>query len=168
MQPVAKMMEQRAPYPQILSDLIERLSYASDGRDWRFRLEHYDRGQDSVGLTLVINITGPDAYHPEKTISVNHLMLVPPAGYNEASWRWWLFEQIGLVQLHERMEGFVIEGDRPYAPNHGHGWDPYLVTELSTEQARRTSFRNELNPRGTQVASPPMTPTARPSAPSRM
>jgi hypothetical protein len=36
---------------------------------------------------------------------------------------------------------------RPYAPNHGFGWDPYLITEVTTDEDRRTSFRNELNDR---------------------
>jgi len=70
----------------------------------------------------------------------------------------WLFEQLLLVEKHECMEFFALMQDhdiapdgtefestwRPYAPNHGHGWDPYLVTEVATERDRRTDFRNEV------------------------
>lgn len=44
------------------------------------------------------------------------------------------------------MEFFVIDGERPYAPNHGPGHDPYTIRETSTDEERRTSFRGTLNP----------------------
>jgi hypothetical protein len=150
-------VRQSAPDPAPLYRLIDELAYEPPGRMWSFTLADTSRGQASAGLTLIINITGPDTYHPERTISVNHYFIVPAAAYNEQSWRRWLFDQIGLVELHERMEFFRLratgKGDggetleyRPYAPNHGPGWDPYLVTELTTGLARRTSFRGEVSP----------------------
>lgn len=95
-----------------------------------------------------------------QAITVNHYFPVPAATYNEQSWTRWLFDRLGDVDTHERMEDFAIvvdhtigpDGeadfhlDRPLAPNHGPGWDPYLVTFVSTETDRRTSFRGELNP----------------------
>lgn len=135
-------MRQEAPYPAVLADLVDRLTYKAR---WTFRLADLDRGQGSKGLTLVINITGPNSYHPEQTISVNHYMLVPPAAFDERSWRRWLFDQIGLVELHERCEFFTLDDAKPYAPSHGFGQDPYLVREIGTEEDVRTSFRNELN-----------------------
>lgn len=135
---------QSAPYPQALADLIEGLHYR-DG--FRFGLTDMDRGQGSEGLTLVINITGPDSYHPDKVISVNHLFPVPPAAYDMRSWRRWLFDQIGLVELHERCEFFQVDGEKPYAPSHGPGNDPYLVREVGTDLDRRTSSRGDVNPR---------------------
>jgi hypothetical protein len=92
-------------------------------------------------------------------ITVNHYFPVPAATYNLESWRRWLFDRLGDVDTHERMEDFALavdhniaaDGradeclDRPYAPNHGPGWDPYLVTVVATETDRRTSFRGELN-----------------------
>lgn len=134
---------QLAPYPDALADLVARLRYR-DG--FRVHLTHMDRGQGSRGLTLVVNITGPDTYHPERTISVNHLFPVPPAAYDARSWRRWLFDQIGLVELHERCEWFTIDGAKPYAPSHGPGNDPYLVREVGTTDDVRTSFRGDLNP----------------------
>jgi hypothetical protein len=152
-------LSQHAPYPQALADLTARLRYRPG---WDFRLEHLDRGQGSEGLTLVITTLGYNAYHPERgeTYRVCHPMPVPPAAYNEASWRMWLFEQLLLVEKHEAMEFFALAQDhniapdgtaeetldRPYQPNHGHGWDPYLLTEVSTETDRRTNFRNEVVP----------------------
>jgi hypothetical protein len=132
---------QTAPYPDALAELVNALKYR-DG--FTFRLAEMDRGQGSEGLTLVINLTGPDSYHPEQTISVNHLFPVPPAAYDVRSWRRWLFDRIGDVELHERCEFFELAGEKPYAPSHGPGNDPYLVRELGTEVDRRTSFRGEV------------------------
>jgi hypothetical protein len=132
---------QTAPYPDALAELVNALKYR-DG--FTFSLAEMDRGQGSEGLTLVINLTGPDSYHPEQTISVNHLFPVPPAAYDVRSWRRWLFDRIGDVELHERCEFFELAGEKPYAPSHGPGNDPYLVRELGTEVDRRTSFRGEV------------------------
>lgn len=148
-----RTMRQEAPFPTVLAELIDQLRYKAG---WRFDLVDLDRGQGSRGLTLVINITGPDSYHPERTISVNHYMLVPAAAFDGRSWRRWLFDQIGLVDTHERCEffGFTLVGEdglryetllRPYAPSHGPGNDPYLVREVGTETDRRTSFRGEVS-----------------------
>jgi len=137
-------MRQEAPYPNILQWLVnDAIEYKSG---WRFSLVDLDRDQGSKGLTLVINITGPNSYHPEKTISVNHYFPVPPAAYDMRSWRRWLFDQILLVERHEACEFFTIDGDKPYAPSHGPGNDPYLIREIGTFIDRRTSFRGELKP----------------------
>jgi hypothetical protein len=147
--PTKSLLVQEAPYPEVLQDLVDGLVYRPG---WEFRLARLDRGQGSVGLTLVITTLGYDAYHVDRgeAYRVNHYMLVPPAAYNRASWRMWLFEQLLLVERHEAMEFFAFLSEekltRPYAPNHGFGWDPYLVTETATDADRRTSFRNELAP----------------------
>jgi hypothetical protein len=134
---------QTAPYPVELEQLINNLAYKAM---WRFDLEYLDRGQGSQGLTLIIGITGPDSYHPEKNISVNHYFPVPPAAYDTRSWQRWLFDQILLVERHEACEFFTIGEDKPYAPSHGFGQDPYLIREIGTDEDRRTSFRGELKP----------------------
>ena len=137
---------QIAPDPVELRELVEVMAYRPG---WTFRLiDDLDRGQGSVGLTLDIVTLGYNSYHPEQgeNYGVHHYMPVPPASYNRASWQRWLFDQCVLVDRHEAMEFFQIDGSRPYAPNHGPGWDPYIVTELTTEVDRRTSFRGEVNP----------------------
>lgn len=138
-------MEQVAPYPDALAEMVLKLQYRPG---WCFRLAYLDRGQGSKGLTLVITTCGYDTYHPERgeTYKVDHYMLVPPAAYDERSWRHWLFEQLLLVERHEAMEFFRIGEERPYAPSHGPGNDPYLVREVGTEADQHTSFRGELNP----------------------
>jgi hypothetical protein len=153
-------MRQEAPFPAVLADFLTRFGYGVDirpdgtqadgaGRVWTFMLADVDRGQGSKGLTLVINITGPDTYHPERVISVNHYMLVPPAAYDERSWADWLFEQVGLVELHERMEGFKVDGKPVYPPAHGPGNSPYLRLIYGADTDRRTSFRGVLDDDGT-------------------
>lgn len=150
-------MYQEAPYPLELLDLVSALRYKPG---WRFMLGELDRGQGSKGLTLTIHITGPNSYRPEERISVNHYMLVPPAAYDIRSWQRWLFDQILLVERHEAMEWFRLAVpdapasawdwrdriERPYAPHHQPGHDPYMVFEIGTVEEQRTSFRGELNP----------------------
>lgn len=135
-------MNQVAPYPAALERLVDQITY-KDG--WRFYLENADRGQGCQGLTLVIIIHTRDTYHPDRFLNVSHGMPVPPAAYDERSWRRWLFEQILLVERHEACEFFQIAGERTYAPSHGPGNDPYLIREIGTVQDVHTSFTGEVS-----------------------
>jgi hypothetical protein len=140
-------MRQEAPDPQPLDDLVSRLKYKAD---WRVWLEDLDRGQGSKGLTLIIQRHGPDTYHPEISIRVNHYFPVPPAAYDERSWRRWLFDRLVDVETHEAMEFFVLldggQPKRPYAPSHGPGNDPYMIREPDgTELDRRTMYTGEVS-----------------------
>jgi hypothetical protein len=134
--------QQQAPYPMVLKSLVDRLEY----RRWKFQLIDFDRGQGSAGLTLIITTLGYNSYnvHDGETYRVNHYMLVPPAAYNEVSWRRWLFEQCLLVERHECCEFFKIDGKRPYAPHHGPGNDPYVVFERGTDREARTMYTGEV------------------------
>lgn len=156
---MTESMRQQAPYPNVLAGLVERLRYKAG---WRFRLADINRGQGCGGLTLIITITGPDSYDTRREISVDHYMPVPPAAYDERSWRRWLFEQVLLVERHEAMEFFRFPvgpkydavtnahyaqpDERPYAPSHGPGNDPYLIREIGTDLDRRTAFTGEVHP----------------------
>lgn len=131
---------QIAPYPEALFRLVADLRYKEG---WAFTLEDLDRGQGSRGLTLIVHLTTVDSYHPDEPFSVVHYMIVPAASYDERSWRRWLFEQILLVERHEAAEFFLIGEDRPYAPSHGPGNDPYIVREVGTIEDQRTTFRGE-------------------------
>jgi hypothetical protein len=161
-----RMMHQVAPYPDILADLVKRLRYR---RHMGWEVTLYDDLQrdkpgrhtgEARGMTLVVTRCGPDTHHPDRIIAVNHYFEVPAATYNRQSWTWWLFERLGSVDRHERMEDFAIATghtivlpgipaqeslERPYVPCHGPGWDPYLITVERTDTDRRTSFRGELN-----------------------
>lgn len=130
-------MSQTAPYPGMLARLVKGLRYRPG---WTFNLRHIDRGQGSAGLTLLIEVETVDTYHPDQPLRVLHYMPVPPAAYDERSWRRWLFDQVLLVERHEACEFFQIGPDRPYAPSHGPGNDPYLVREVGTDLDRRTQF----------------------------
>jgi hypothetical protein len=141
-------MRQTAPDPVLLRGLVDQLAY-KDG--WKFWLADMDRGQGSEGLTLVIQRYGPDTYHPERIMRVNHYMIVPAAGFDERSWQRWLFEQFLLVERHEACEFFQIGGERPYAPSHGPGNDPYLIREVGTAEDVETSFRGIRNEGSTRA-----------------
>lgn len=134
---------QRAPFPQALADLVDGCEYRPG---WTVRLDYMDRGQGSEGLTLTITTRTVNSYRPDEPIAVRHLFIVPAAAFDMRSWRRWLFERYRDVESHECAEFFQIEGERPYAPSHGFGQDPYLIREVGTDEDRRTSFRNELNP----------------------
>jgi hypothetical protein len=155
-----RLMHQVAPYPDALARLVKCLRYRQH-LGWEVRLED-DLQRDKPGrhsgeargLTLVVTRCGPDSYHHDRTIAVNHYFAVPAATYNLASWQRWLLDRLGDVDTHERMEDFVVADSpgsehavRPFAPNHGPGCDPYRIVEYATEEDRRTSFRGELNPR---------------------
>jgi hypothetical protein len=156
-------MRQVAPYPHDLADLVGMLRFRRH-LEWRVWLEH-DLQRDkpgrhtgeSRGLTLIVQRCGPDSYHHEHTMRVNHYFAVPPATYDRRSWQRWLFDRLGDVDTHERMEDFTLalhdDGDggehlvRPYAPSHNPGSDPYAVRELSTWAEVDTDFRgNRVHP----------------------
>lgn len=137
------LMTQVAEYPKALDWLVENLTYK---QNWEFELDNgLDRGQGSMGHTLIIIIETPNSYNPAEMRRVAHYFPVPPAAYDERSWRRWLFEQIHLVELHEAMEFFTIDGEKPYAPSHGPGNDPYMVREVGTIRDQRTSFRGTVS-----------------------
>lgn len=140
-------MTQRADHPHLLESLVRLVRYK---RGWNFSLSDVDRGQSSVGLTLVITVATTNSYSPHAPIVVNHYFIVPAAAYNLRSWTRWLFEQILLVERHEAMEFFTLaltdqDETKPYAPHHGPGEDPYTVYEHGSDVDVRTSFKGELN-----------------------
>jgi hypothetical protein len=144
-QNASSTMHQFAPYPHELAALVETCEYREG---WHISLtqDDCDRGQGSIGLTLLIVVETVNSYPPRQPMRVRHLFPVPPAAYNRASWARWLFEMFLLVERHEAMEFFTVDGAKPFAPNHGPGWDPYIVTQMTTNLDRRTSFRGEVSP----------------------
>lgn len=135
---------QESPFPSDLEDLVNRLHYRPG---WEFNLVTKNRGQGSIGLTLIITTCGYDSYHQDRgeTYRVNHYMPVPPASFNARSWQNWLFEQLLLVERHECAEFFAIDGERPFAPAHGPGNDPYMILTHGTDLDRRTRYTGEVS-----------------------
>src|ERR1700738_2320548 len=134
-------MKQIAPDPVELFDLVEKCKYRPG---WTVRVDDIKRDKDfgrgeSSGLTLIITTNTINAYHPEQKVMVNHYFIVPAATYDRRSWQRWLFERFRDVESHECAEFFrfeyldttlgtldkVAEVERPYAPSHGPGNDPY-------------------------------------------
>lgn len=138
-------LRQSAPWPEALAQII-RQSRWTDEPAWSFRLSTMDRGQGSFGLTLVITVPTTNSYPPHQPTVVNHLFIVPAASYDYRSWRRWVLDRILDVQAHEACEFWEVDGEKPYAPSHGPGNDPYLIREVGTDEDRRTSFRGVLKP----------------------
>lgn len=85
-------------------------------------------------------------------ITVNHYFPVPPATFGEDSWTRWLFDTLGKVDDHERMEDFVIAGERPFPPVHAPGHDPYIVHQVASREDADTDFRGRrVHPDGPAV-----------------
>ncbi len=151
---IPHLNRQEALYPVTLAMIVHRLRYMSG---WSFELlEDFDRGQSSRGLTLRIRVRVQNSYEPptddevRKMITVNHFFPVEPAGFNECAWRRWLLSKILLVHQHEACEFFRLEDslgeitERPFAPNHGPGCDPYTIVEYAKDEDRRTRFTGEV------------------------
>jgi hypothetical protein len=140
---------QTAPYPDELADLVAKTAYRPG---WIVYLADEVRDPadthagETRGLTLSIITDTINTYPPHERIRVRHSFAVPAATYNRQSWQWWLFGCFAEVEWHECMEFFTVDGDKPYAPNHGPGWNPYLVTVVAHDVDRRTSFRGEVKP----------------------
>src|SRR6478609_8000943 len=121
----------------ILSTLVPRITYKEG---WTFELQEISRGQGCEGLTLMIGAEVADSFGNGPT-NVLHLMPVPPAAYDEETWQRWILDQILLVEQHEALEFFEIDGTKPYFPEHGPGRDPYAIAQVKTpEQAHAAAI----------------------------
>lgn len=114
----------------VLQSVVERVKCKLG---WSFRL------QDEHGaLRLIITVAGFDSYDETQRLRVGHFFPVPTATYNEKSWRRWVFEMCRRVENHELGEWFRVGDERPFAPLHGPGEDPYTVHEFRDEIDART------------------------------
>ena len=118
-----RQMTQVAPFPVELESVINELDFKLPG--WSFELRDVPRHAGAHGLALVITIKTVDTYNPDKPFTVTHPLPVPPASHDKRNWARWVLEMILLVQRHEAMEAFVVNGERPFPPGHGGGHDPY-------------------------------------------
>ena len=142
-------MRQTAPDPTLLEELVGKLSYRPG---WRFTLEDIQRDQDhgrgtAEGLTFCVYTKGYNSYHVDRgeNYGVVHYFPVPAATYNAESWLYWIREQLVKVEEHELNEFLQIDGERPFAPHHGPGWDPYVTLIHGSALDASTSFRGTVN-----------------------
>lgn len=116
----------------VLAALVPRITYKPG---WTFELKEISRGQGSEGLTLCIGATVKNSFGDD-LVGILHLMPVIPAAYDEDTWKRWILDQILLVEQHECMEFYRIDGEQPFFPEHGPGRSPYSIAEIkSREQA---------------------------------
>lgn len=131
------LLTQQAPYPRELEGLVARLGYKPG---WQFELGVTDRRQGGRGLTLMIYVTCEDIYHLGQPLTFRRDMPVPAVEYSRRSWQRWLLDQIMLVEQHETLEAFMIDGERVYAPLHGQGDNEYLITEPVDPADRKSAY----------------------------
>jgi hypothetical protein len=116
----------------ILRRLVSEVEYKPG---WRFRIVNEDGA-----LRLVITDTQCiDAYNPGTPFPLSHYHPVPIAEYNEKTWKRWIFEQCRRVENHEIGEWLRWGEERPFAPLHGPGEDPYTIHEYRDDVDRRTT-----------------------------
>lgn len=70
------------------------------------------------------------AYGEHDRFTVRFPFPVPTATYNERTWRRWVFDCCRRVENHELGEWFRDGSERPFAPLHGPGEDPFTVHEF--------------------------------------
>lgn len=119
---------------EILADLIARVRCKLG---WSFSFHGVQGGE---GKRLVITVAGYNStdYPHHTPLTVRHFFPIPDSTYNEKTWRRWIFECCRGVETHELGEWFVVNGERPFAPLHGPGENPYLVHEYRPEIDART------------------------------
>lgn len=115
----------------ILRDLV---SNAKCKPDWSFRIKN-----DDGALFLIIRIECQNSYPPHEPRLIDHYHPVPIATYNRKSWQRWMFEQCRRTENHELGEWLRWGEERPFAPLHGPGEDPYTVHEYRDEIDARTT-----------------------------
>ena len=99
----------------------------------------FDMVEEDGALRLVITVPDNNSYPPHQPFTVRHYHPVPITTYNEKTWRRWIFEQCMRTETHEIGEWLRWGEDRPFAPLHGPGEDPYVVHEFRPEVDARTT-----------------------------
>lgn len=90
----------------------------------------YIEDEDGDLRLVLVDTKCMDAYNSTERKPLAHYHPVPPAFYTEASWKRWIFEQCRRTENHEIGEWLRWGNDRPFAPLHGPGEDPYTVHEF--------------------------------------
>lgn len=98
---------------------------------WKLWLDDFYRPTEhyagSAGTTLCIAATVPDSTRPGETTKVEHWMAVPPTSWDRHEWERWVLDQLILVETHEAMEFYAVDGVKLFFPSHGPGRNPYVI-----------------------------------------
>lgn len=160
-------------FPVELLDVVSTFHYMENWSFSLEHLDR-GQGSHGLTLVIELQTPNSYTDPKRRRITVHHLFPVPPAAYNRQSWRRWLLEMILLVHTHEACEFFEepcpkcegagwLETDfdthttepcdgqgchqgfvKPFAPNHGPGYDPYRIVEYENNIARTTLFTGEV------------------------
>lgn len=129
------MADETLPFePPGLRELIGTVTYKPG---WSAHIGLFREDEQDRCWALYIISTTPDSYAPERTISVRHEFLVPPASYNRDTWAAWIRDRFADVEAHELGEFLRFDGVREFAPHHGNGENPYMVWHVSDHAAAR-------------------------------
>jgi hypothetical protein len=108
----------------LLKQIVKTAKYKMPG--WMIYLG--DDNDKNGWLTLHIVSHTPDSYRDDNAmVRVNHSFLVPPATYNEQTWKIWIFERYMDVWRHETGELLEFNGVKEFAPHHGDHENPYYT-----------------------------------------
>lgn len=110
----------------LLERIVKSITYMPG---WDVYLAGDNEGND--WLTLHIVSDTPDSYDEQnRRVRVNHSFLVPPATYNERTWKTWIFERYCEVWRHETGEFLKFDGIKEFAPHHGNHENPYITWHI--------------------------------------
>lgn len=131
--------------PNNTFDILRKVVAGVTGKPgWQFRL--LDDPEEGFRLRIT-DTRCVDAYEPDRSMPLAHFFPVPTATYNEASWRRWVFECCRGVENHELGEWIRWGDERPFAPLHGPGENPYYVREFRSDVERRTTQDGSVRPK---------------------
>lgn len=112
---------------------------------WEFSIQPAgDEHQVMVELVISIPVIDSRTYPQPGLRRVNNHFAVPEVTYNRETWRRWVFTCCQKVDSHELMEWFKDRDERPYAPLHGPGNDPYEVHDFRPEIETRINQWGEV------------------------
>lgn len=122
-------MTTRAEGYQILWDMVATLKYR-DG--WIARIfggQPPFTGKEQLNLNFECSTT--DNRDRKTPYTSAHLFVVPKSAWSGDRWMDWLFAQCQKIDLHEAMELFEVNGQRPYWPHDNPDRNSYVLKKRS-------------------------------------
>jgi hypothetical protein len=129
--------------PKNTFDILRRLVDEVEGfPGWSFGLI-----DDDEGLRLrIVDSKCVDSYQPDRRMPLAHFFPVPVTTWNEESWKRWIFDCALGALTHECGEWLRFGEDRPFAPAHGPGENPYVVNTYRPKEVAFTTQDGSMRP----------------------